>query len=410
MKFNSKFFFRLILFATVALIISYTMFQNFAFSNFETYPLDTSEVIEPKPKASVPDYTSLYADEIEILQEQIQNKAKRYRINGSVLVAYKDQILFEGDFGYKDPAKKTPMETGLSYQLASVSKQFTAAAVLKLHERKLIDIDHSVSNYLPGFKFENVTIKDLLKHRSGLWNYMYLTEQYWKKDIAPDNLEVVDLLNTYAPRLNFPAGRYFSYSNTGYVVLGAIVEQVSRLSLGEFIQEEFLLPLCLDETFVEKTELNEQSILKGYQSYRRSFIQLPAGFHNNAIGDKGIYASAKDLHVWFRDLKNGKILEQKNVDLMFGRDDDRKNKRYGMGFRLENEANEPVIFHNGLWDGFRNGLVYYPNDDLVVIVMTHTQNKRKHYFQKQVVRNAKSLIQTAERKPKQKESESELIL
>jgi len=239
---------------------------------------------------------------------------------------------------------------------------------------------------------------------------MYLTEQYWKKDIAPDNLEVVDLLNTYAPRLNFPAGRHFSYSNTGYVVLGAIVEQVSRLSLGEFIQEEFLLPLCLDETFVEKTELNEQSILKGYQSYRRSFIQLPAGFHNNAIGDKGIYASAKDLHVWFRDLKNGKILEQKNVDLMFGRDDDRKNKRYGMGFRLENEANEPVIFHNGLWDGFRNGLVYYPNDDLVVIVMTHTQNKRKHYFQKQVVRNAKSLIQTAERKPKQKESESELIL
>lgn len=410
MKFNSKFFFRLILFATVALIISYTMFQNFAFSNFETYPVDTSEVIEPKPVASVPDYTSLYADEIEILQEQIQNKAKRYRINGSVLVAYKDQILFEGDFGYKDPIKKNRMERGLSYQLASVSKQFTAAAVLKLHEQKLIDIDHPVSNYLTGFKFESVTIRDLLKHRSGLWNYMYLTEQYWEKDVAPNNLEVVDLLNTHAPRLNFPAGRYFSYSNTGYVVLGAIVEQVSQLSLGEFIQEEFLLPLCLDETFVEKTELNEQSILKGYQPYRRSFIKLPAGFHNNAIGDKGIYASAKDLHIWFRDLKNGKILKPKNVDLMFGRDDNRQNKRYGMGFRLENKADEPVIFHNGLWDGFRNGLVYYPNDDLVVIVMTHTQNKRKHYFQKQVIRNAKSLIRTAERKLEQKESESELIL
>ncbi|MFO7744561.1 MAG: serine hydrolase domain-containing protein [Psychroflexus sp.] len=386
------------------------MFQNFAFSNYETYPVDTSEVTEPEPKEPTPKYKSILSGEIEILQDQIQKKAKRYKINGSVLVAYKDQILYEGDFGYKDPTKKTLMEPGLSYQLASVSKQFTAAAILKLHENKVIDIDHSVSNYLPNFKFEEVTIRDLLKHRSGLWNYMYLTEQYWDKDIAPNNLEVVNLINTHAPRLNFPSGRYFSYSNTGYVVLGAIVEQVSQLSLGEYIKEEFLLPLCLDQTFVEKTEKNKQTILKGYQPYRRSFIELPAGFHNNAIGDKGIYASAKDLHTWFRDLKNGEILSKENVDLMFGRDDDKKNKRYGMGFRLENKNNEPVIFHNGLWDGFRNGLVYYPKDDLVVIVMTHTQNKRKHYFQKQIIKDAKDLIKTSEIRLELEERESELIL
>ncbi|SDG40863.1 serine hydrolase domain-containing protein [Psychroflexus sediminis] len=410
MKFNSKFFFRLMLFATLALIISYTMFQNFAFSNFETYAPDTSEILEFKPKASVPDYTSLFSDEIEVLKEEIQEKAKRYRINGSVLIAYKDQILYEDDFGYKDPTKKTPMEPALSYQLASVSKQFTAAAVLKLHENKLLDIDYPVSRYLPNFKFEKVSIRDLLKHRSGLWNYMYLTEQYWDQDIAPDNLEVVDLLNTHAPRLNFPSGRYFSYSNTGYVVLGAIVEQVTQLSLKEYIREEFLLPLCLDETFVEKTELNKKSILNGYQPYRRSFIELPAGYHNNAIGDKGIYASAKDLHIWFRDLKNGKILREESVDLMFGRDKGGENRRYGMGFRLENKGNEPVIFHNGLWDGFRNGLVYYPKSDLVVIVMTHTQNKRKHYFQKQIIKKAKAQLRFAEKRVELKTGEPELVL
>jgi CubicO group peptidase (beta-lactamase class C family) len=386
------------------------MFQNFAFSNFETYTKDTSKVIDPAPNPSVPDYASLFSSELEILQDQIQKRAKRNRINGSVLIAYKDQVLYKEDFGYKDPTKKTPMEPGLSYQLASVSKQFTAAAILKLHENKIIDIDHQVSTYLPNFKFETVTIRDLLKHRSGLWNYMYLTEQYWENDVAPDNLEVVDLLNQHAARLNFPSGRYFSYSNTGYVVLGAIVEQMTNLQLGEYLKEEFLLPLCLDETFVEKTELNKSTILNGYQPYRRSFIELPAGFHNNAIGDKGIYASPEDLHVWFRDLKNGKILSEESVDLMFGRDENGKNKRYGMGFRLENKQGEPVIFHNGLWDGFRNGLEYHPNQDLVVIVMTHTQNKQKYYFQNYLVKKAKNLIKTAEQRMELEKRDPELIL
>jgi CubicO group peptidase (beta-lactamase class C family) len=386
------------------------MFQNFAFSNFETVPSDISKVTDPIPKEPIVDYSSLFSPELQVFEDQIQKRAKRNKISGSVIVAYKDQILYEKDFGYKNPITKAPMEPNMSYQLASVSKQYTAAAVLKLYEERRLDIDQSVSTYLPGFKFEKVTIRDLLKHRSGLWNYMYLTEQYWNKDIAPNNLEVVDLINANAPRLNFPAGRYFSYSNTGYVVLGAIVEQITQLSLGEFIEDEFLLPLCLDETFVDKHDRNKNVILDGYQSYRRSFIELPEGFHNNAIGDKGIYASAKDLFVWFRDLKNGEIVNEDNIDLMFGRNENGKNKRYGMGFRLEHKNGEEVIFHNGLWDGFRNGLEYHPKDDLVVIVMTHTQNKQKHYFQNYLVKKAKDFIHSAEQRTEVKDNQKELIL
>lgn len=410
MKFNSKLVTRLFVVGSILGMISYTMFQNFAFSNFETVPSDISKVTDPIPKEPIVNYSSLFSPELQVFEDQIQKRAKRNKISGSVIVAYKDQILYEEDFGYKNPITKTPMEPNMSYQLASVSKQYTAAAVLKLYEERRLDIDQSVSTYLPGFKFEKVTIRDLLKHRSGLWNYMYLTEQYWNKDIAPNNLEVVDLINANAPRLNFPAGRYFSYSNTGYVVLGAIVEQITQLSLGEFIEDEFLLPLCLDETFVDKHDRNKNVILDGYQSYRRSFIELPEGFHNNAIGDKGIYASAKDLFVWFRDLKNGEIVNEDNIDLMFGRNENGKNKRYGMGFRLEHKNGEEVIFHNGLWDGFRNGLEYHPKDDLVVIVMTHTQNKQKHYFQNYLVKKAKDFIHSAEQRTEVKDNQKELIL
>ena len=410
MKFNSKLVTRLFVVGSILGMISYTMFQNFAFSNFETVPSDISKVTDPIPKEPIVNYSSLFSPELQVFEDQIQKRAKRNKISGSVIVAYRDQILYEEDFRYKNPITKTPMEPNMSYQLASVSKQYTAAAVLKLYEERRLDIDQSVSTYLPGFKFEKVTIRDLLKHRSGLWNYMYLTEQYWNKDIAPNNLEVVDLINANAPRLNFPAGRYFSYSNTGYVVLGAIVEQITQLSLGEFIEDEFLLPLCLDETFVDKHDRNKNVILDGYQSYRRSFIELPEGFHNNAIGDKGIYASAKDLFVWFRDLKNGEIVNEDNIDLMFGRNENGKNKRYGMGFRLEHKNGEEVIFHNGLWDGFRNGLEYHPKDDLVVIVMTHTQNKQKHYFQNYLVKKAKDFIHSAEQRTEVKDNQKELIL
>lgn len=410
MKFNSKLVTKLFVLGSILGMITYTMFQNFAFSNFETIPSDNSEVTDPIPKVPVVDYRLLFSPELHVFEDQIQKRAKRNSISGSVIVAYKDQILYEEDFGYKNPITKAPMEPNMSYQLASVSKQYTAAAILKLYQEKRLDIDQSVSTYLPGFKFEKVTIRDLLKHRSGLWNYMYLTEKYWEKDIAPNNLEVVELINTNAPRLNFPAGRYFSYSNTGYVVLGAVVEQITQLDLGKFIEEEFLLPLCLDETFVDKHDRNETVILNGYQSYGRSFIELPEGFHNNAMGDKGIYASAKDLFVWFRDLKNGKIVNESSVDLMFGRNENGKNKSYGMGFRLEHKSGEEVIFHNGLWDGFRNGIEFHPKDDLVIIVMTHTQNKQKHYFQDYLVKKAKDFIHNAEQRNEVKKDQKELIL
>lgn len=409
MKFNSKLFFRWLLFVSLVMMISYTVFQNFAFSSLETAPESSLKAEETPPTKEPPNYRFLLADEVALLEDDIQKKAKRFAINGSVLIAYKDQILYEGDFGYKDPTKKIPMQAGLSYQLASVSKQFTAAAVLRLHEEGLLDINDTVAKHLLNFKFKNVTIKDLLKHRSGLWDYMYLTERYWEKDIAPNNLEVVDLINKHEARLNFTPGRFFSYSNTGYVVLGGIVEQVTGLNLGEFITKEFLNPLCLEHTFTEKNEFNKELILKGYQPYRRSFLELPAGFHNNAIGDKGIYASARDLHTWFRELKNGKILNNSSVDLMFGRNKYGKNNRYGMGFRLRNETGEPVVFHNGLWDGFRNGLVYYPERELVVIVMTHTQNKRKYYFQKQILQSAKTLLQQWEKRLDLEMTTEELI-
>lgn len=408
MKFNSKFFFRLMIFAALAFIITYTMSQNLAFSSFYSDDEKSSVTTEPEPEVSVPAYDSIFSPELEVLQDKIQKKANQLNINGSVLVAYKDQVVYQEDFGFKNPITKEKMASDLSFQLASVSKQFTAAAVLKLQEMQLLDIDEPVAKYLPGFKFEEVSVRDLLKHRSGLWNYMSLTEKYWENDVAPNNLDVVELINKHARKLNFPSGEHFSYSNTGYVVLGAIVEQLSQKPLGKFIKDEFLTPLSLENTFVQKKPSNKARILDGYQAFGNSYIKLPAGFHNGALGDKGIYASANDLFVWFKNLKNGEFLSENSLTLMFGANNE--NQRYGMGFRLKNENDESIIYHNGLWDGFRNGLVYFPEEDLVFIVLTHTQNKRKKHFQNHLIETTHDLIQTAEHRLKRQKANSKLVL
>lgn len=392
MKLNKKKFFKYVGFFGVGAIITYSTLENFAFGNSGSEAKHHKEVVDLKPIVKVPNYAEIYQKETEILDSLVTRKAKVYDINGSVLVAYKDQIIYQKDFGYQNPIKKEPLKPGMSFQLASVSKQFTAASILKLYEEGKIDINEPVKSYLPDFRFENITVKNLLKHRSGLWNYMYLTERYWESEIAPDNLEVVNLINGFENRLNFSPGKHFSYSNTGYVVLGALVEKISNKPLKDYLNDTFFLPHCLDETFVDLNERNETAVLNGYQPYGRSYIKLPAGFHNNAFGDKGVYASSKDLFKWFTKLKNGEILKSETVDLMFGNNITDEDPDYGMGFRLKNEDNQRIVYHNGLWDGFRNGLEFHPDEDLVFIVLTHTQNKRKRYFQNYLIEMTKNLM------------------
>ncbi|WP_127845538.1 serine hydrolase domain-containing protein [Psychroflexus aestuariivivens] len=392
MKLNKKKFFKFIGIIGITAFLTYSTIESLAFGNSEDKSKSQKELVDLKPIVKSPNYAKVFKKETVILDSLVSRKAKVYDINGSVLVAYKDQIIYQKDFGYKNPIKKEPLTPGMSFQLASVSKQFTAASILKLHEEGNIDINKPVKNYLPDFRFEDITVKNLLKHRSGLWNYMYLTERYWDSEIAPDNLEVIDLINSFENRLNFSPGKHFSYSNTGYVVLGAIVEKVSGKTLKDYLKDTFFLPHCLDETFINLNEKNQTEVLNGYQPYGRSYVKLPAGFHNNAFGDKGVYASSNDLFMWFTKLKNGEILKPETVDLMFGNDLKNEDPDYGMGFRLKNEDNERIIYHNGLWDGFRNGLEYHPNEDLVFIVLTHTQNKRKRYFQDYLIEMTKNLI------------------
>jgi CubicO group peptidase (beta-lactamase class C family) len=268
--------------------------------------------------------------------------------------------------------------------------------VLKLEELGKLDIEESLSTYFPDFKFKNIKVKDLLKHSTGLWDYMYLTEAYWEEVCAPDQSDIINLINDHQRILSFRPGRRFDYNNTNYALLVALVEKLSSQNFEDFLNEHFFDPYCIEDTYVGVDSRKLNHVANGFQPYRRGYIELPPSFHNGALGDKGIHINAKGLWEWFEALKNHKSLSKSSVERMFNLDS-YKFYKYGMGFRTRlRHDGELEVYHDGLWDGFRNGLHYYPVNDLTVIVLSHTQNKNKTYFQNYLKNKAISMVNDIE--------------
>ncbi|MGO3690215.1 MAG: serine hydrolase domain-containing protein [Psychroflexus halocasei] len=394
---------------TVSLVVGFFVIINYAFSShpspgnnsFTAIHTDVDSIAiaditkSVKVKKSRVSYEEELAVDIARVSEKLKSKASRLRFNGSLLIAYKDQVIFDSSYGYKDPINKTEIDSSTSFELASVSKQFTAAAIMKLYDDELLDLNESVTTYLSGFKFPELTVKDLLKHRSGLWNYMYMTEAYWKKDEAPNNFDVVKLINQHQTSLSFRPGSRFKYNNTNYVLLAAIVESVSGTEFEDYLEEEFFKPLNINETYVGLENRDLDNVAKAYQAYGRGYVKLAPSFHNGAVGDKGVYASADNLWRWFKAIKNAEILKPETVDLMFNSDEFDFYK-YGIGYRTKKDQDKRIIYHNGIWDGYRNGLTFVPDEDLVVITLSNTQNRNKRYFQSYVINKLEDVIENYE--------------
>ena len=301
---------------------------------------------------------------------------KRYDFHGSLLVAKNGKILYNNQIGYANFKKKELLNEASLFQLASVSKQFTAAAIMLLVERNQIQLTDTVNNYFPDFPYQNVTIKNLLNHTAGLPKYFWLAEHKWKQEKAPTNSEMMALLASSNVQRFFKPGRNFDYSNTGYFVLASIVEKVSATSFSAFVQKNIFDPLEMKDSFVYSFENDsiKTNQLDGYRLYRGWRHQKINRNVNDAIvGDKNVYATSEDLFKWTLGLNGGKLLSKESLNLMYAKGETVYGRKvpYGFGFRI-NTKGENTIYHHGKWNGFSTGLTQYLVDELVVIVLEHT--------------------------------------
>jgi len=324
-----------------------------------------------------PDYVNF---EILNIQEEIDATLsyahRNAAFNGSVLVAQNGHYVYSGDFGFAEFQDKTLLNPHSAYQLASVSKQFTAAAIMQLYDHNLIGLDDSINTYLPELPPNTITVRQLLNHTSGLPIYFWFAEHKWNQEHVPNNDEMVELLAENDLPQFFKSGSRFDYSNTGYVLLASIIERVSGKTYAEYLHDHIFEPLAMKHSFVYRFEEDtiKENQLAGYRRYgRRRHLEIPGTVNDRVVGDKNVYSTTEDLYRWVLGLNEGKVISPESLELMYSKGITRYNRKvpYGFGFRIGQSNGERIIYHDGKWNGFRTSIKQY-EDGLTIILLEHS--------------------------------------
>lgn len=296
--------------------------------------------------------------------------------SGSVLISVKGQPVYEKCFGWCDYRNKDLMHDTTAFQLASVSKNFTATAILWCAERQLLSLDDSLQKFFPELPYKGVTVKQLLCHRSGLPNYLYFCSSRCNKGEYITNDEAIRIMAITRPAAYARPDKRFEYSNTNYLLLASIVEKATGRRFHDFMKETFFTPLNMKHTFVY--DFADSSNRKTAISYNTRWqIQYDDCF-DGVVGDKGIYSTAGDMFKWDMAFYNGRLLSQNMLREAYTprSHEHRGIRNYGYGWRLiQKPDGEQLVYHNGWWHG--NNTVFFRNiqDTSSIIILSNKYNR-----------------------------------
>jgi N-acyl-D-aspartate/D-glutamate deacylase len=289
------------------------------------------------------------------------------------------EVLLARGYGLANLAEGTPIRPDTAFRLASVSKQFTATAIMVLADRGLLGFDDKVVDHLPELERygDRMTIRHLLTHTSGLPDY-YDALEAESTGSMPDTAAAMEFLSGWGEPL-FPPGQRFEYSNPGYEMLALIAERVSGQSLRELLQDTVFGPLGMADTVVR--DLTEPEIANRALGYSRSedgsFTLNDAHPLNHIIGSGGLYSSLEDLFLWDQALYSEQVVRRATLEEAWSpvRLSGGGEHPYGFGFRLGRYgALGRRIAHSGSWVGFRTHITRYPERRFTVIVLANLED------------------------------------
>lgn len=292
--------------------------------------------------------------------------------NGVVVISKNGEITYKEAFGIADIETEEELKTTSIFNLASVSKQFTAMCVMILQERGALNYDDSITEYLTELPYENITIRHLLHHTSGLTDYEENENNETSTFITNDDL--LAWYSAHKPKLLFKVGERYEYSNTGYAFLASIVERTSGEYFEIFLQQNIFEPLGMRHSFgLRRPNKPPKKIAQGFRENEdEEYEDASYNYFDGIIGDGNIFCSAEDLAIYDFALTECTLVSQETMEeaLTSGTLNNGESIDYGFGWEID----EAYVSHDGAWEAYNTYFGRDLSEGYAIIVLDNSDN------------------------------------
>lgn len=323
--------------------------------------------------------TIVSALEAQTKSDQIAELLNLYeeldKFNGSALVSVNGNVIYKGGNGWANMEWKIPNESDTKHRLGSITKQFTAMLILQLMEDDKLKLDVPVTTYLPDYPKDNgdkITIHHLLTHTSGLPNYTSFPSFFNGDSRNPYTHE--EFVGYFADStLNFAPGKSFEYSNSGYFLLGYIIEKVTGNTYEKELKTRIFDPLSMDDTGYDHHADILEKRAAGYERQNLSYINAPYLDMGLPYAAGSLYSTVEDLYKWDQALYEDKLISESSKQMMFDKHVEAFGGHYAYGWSISaNSAGQKVISHGGGINGFNTLISRYPETKDAIILFNNT--------------------------------------
>jgi CubicO group peptidase (beta-lactamase class C family) len=316
---------------------------------------------------------------IDKIDKLISAYAEYGQFNGSVLVAEKGKMIYKKGFGLADMEWNIPNQPDTKHRLGSITKQFTSMLIMQLVQQGKLKFDVPISAYLPAYPKKNgdvITIHHLLTHTSGTPDY---TSFPIFRKMMPDPYHPEEIVRLFADSaLEFKPGETFAYSNSGYILLGVIIEKVTGKSYEQVLQENILTPLKMNNTGYDHQGMLLKNRASGYDKNGRNYVN--ANFIDMSIpyAAGALYSTVEDLYLWDQALYSNQLLRKENMDLLFTKHIQTGGGYYGYGWFIgemrigKTREQLQTISHGGSINGFGTLITRIPSDKSLIVLLNNT--------------------------------------
>ncbi len=332
--------------------------------------------------------------ELQSLDSYLTKLSEEGKFNGNILLADKGEIVYQKSFGLANEESNELLTLDHVFELSSVSKQFTAMGILILEKQKKLALDDEISKYIPELNFyPPITVINLLHHTSGITEYLLLDSLFDKSKIN-DNKDLIQIYVKHKPKLDFEPNSKHSYSNTNYAFMATIIENVSKVTFGEFLESEIFKPLGMNHTLVHRKRYAPKEIENYVQNYifseslGRNVVPDSLEKYQRVIymdgiqGDGVVNSTLGDLLKWDRALYTDKLVSHKTIEEVFTPTplSASADFEYGYGWRIQSTSDYgKLVFHRGDWAGYSSYIERHIDNDKTIIVLTNTNTSIHPY-------------------------------